>query len=764
MENATWIGVRKGEINAWPAAGCTKAQREELIGKVRVEKRSILFRRTIRLDRPIRSATLRICGLGYYYAFLNGKPADPACVLMPLYSDYSKRVSYDRYDVTPLLHTGENVIAVEVGGGWFCPPEKWWSWRMAWFGNPRLIAALTVTFEDGAVDTVTSDETWRLSYGGVQSSCIYDGEGFDASKEPKGWKTVGFDDSAWQNAAVVEAPAGRLSERLAPPIRVIRILKSVAEHRLDDCRIIYDFGENTAALPCITVKGKQGDSVTLNHAEFVYEDGTLDMRSNNRAACEDVYRLGGEEAETYRPRFTWHGFRYLMLTLSSPDIKILKAEAQVIHSDVKSTGIFSCSRDDLNRMHDVIRRTALSCLIGIPLDCPQRDERLPWLGDVHAADEVYLYNFDMETLYESYLEDIRLGRSPRTGAVQFIAPRPMDDDTSIDWNIAYPILLADCYRRYGNKELLRRHYPALKEHTGHYVSIAKDGLIENSWFGDWFSTDQAPGVPRGDGFATSKEGDNQNPPYCGSLFYYQTLALTAEIAGWLGESEDETYFRSLSEKTRLSLLQTHFNAETGVFGRGGQFSQTYPLALGVIRGADRKKAMTVLLDEIRKKDGHCVMGVMGYRRIFDLLRDEGKPEAAYALLTKEGYPGILDMVGHDRTTLPEWPDGAGGSGCHVMFGSPDAALYRLLGGVTVDFSREVPIEIAPYIPSDLSFVSCEQELKQGTLSFRWEKKGGRIAYRLDVPDAVTVRFRCGQSGKERILACGTHAFCDDDPT
>ncbi len=758
MTNAKWIGLRAGEINAWPASGCTKAQREDLIGKVRVEDRSLLFRKRFYVTKQVRSAELKICGLGYYYSFINEKSPDPSSVLMPVVSDYFKRVSYDRYDVTSFLNQGENVIAAEVGGGWFCPPEKWWSWRMAWFGNPRLIASLKIAYEDGTEETVMTDDTWALSYGGIISSSIYDGEVFDARKEPENWKCTGYDDREWKTAAVIEAPTENLAERTAPPIRVTQRLKPVTVRRFGQNETVYDFGENTAALPCITVKGKSGDSVTLNHAEFVLPDGRLDTRSNNRAACEDLFILRGRGEETYRPHFTWHGFRYLKLTLSDPEIKVLNVETQVIHSDVQTTGAFSCGREDLNRMHDVIRRTALSCLIGMPLDCPQRDERLPWLGDVHAASEAYLYNFDMESLYENFLEDLRIGRDSETGTVQFIAPWPMASDTSIDWNLAYPILLDECYRRYGNMELLRRHYGALKEHTGFYIAKAENGLLANGWFGDWFSTDQMPGIPRGDGFATSQEGDNQNPPYCGSLFYYQTLMLTAQIAERIGEEKDAAFYRATAEAVRRRLLEEYYDAETGVFGRGGQFSQTYPLFLNVLRGADRKKAFLVLLEEIKKKDGHCVMGIMGTRRIFDLLRDEGMPEAAYALLTKEGFPGILDMAGHCRTTLPEWPDGSGGSGCHVMFGCPDAMLYRLLGGITVNFDKEIPVEISPFIPDDLSYVSCEQIIKGEKMSVNWEKEDGQIVFDLTVPKTVKARFVCPVNSQELVLSDGYYHF------
>ena len=754
--NANWIGIRKGEVNYWSENGCSTQELEELKGKVRVENRSLLFRKSFKIDKQIKKATLKICGLGFYYVFVNGSAADDAMILAPLYNDYAKRVFYDTYDVTGFLNQNDNVIAVEVGGGWFCPPEKWWSWRCAWYGTPRMISEIEIEYADGTSESIASDNSWKWTYGGVQSSCVYDGEVFDAREEPKSWKNLSFDDSQWTFAECVEAPKGKLQERVAPPVRITRKLSPVNVKKLDDRRYIYDFGENVAAVPCVTVKGKNGDSFILNHAEFSTEDGLLNMRSNNRADCVDTYYLCGENSETYRPRFTWHGFRYMMITLSSPEIEIIKVESHVLRSDVETIGSFSCSREDLNRVHDVIRRTALSCIIAVPVDCPQRDERLPWLGDVHASSETYFYNFNMEKLYDSFLEDIRISCESKVTA-QIITPRPYVEDTSIDWNVTYPALLVEYYKRYGNIDILRHHYNEIKNHTNHYVNKADNGLIENCWFGDWFSVDQIEGVKRSTGFQTSVEGDNQNPPYNGSLFYYQTLLLSAEIASLLGEKEDAAFWSEQAEITRNSLIDTYFNKETGVFGRGGQFSQTFPLSLGVLRGEDREKAFSALLDAFKAHDGHSVMGVMGVRRIFDLFISEGHPEMAYELLTKEGYPGVLDHTSHNRTTLPEGLDGSG-SGCHIMFGSPDSVLFRFLAGVKVDRSKENVISISPYIPDDLSFVNCEQILPEGKLTANWKKEKDKVSYYIEIPQGLTAVFKKNDNSEEFVLTSGVYKF------
>lgn len=760
FENAIWIGLERCENAPWKGERLKGAEIEGKRGQFQVENGSIVFRKEFVLREKPQSARLAICGLGYYDVYINGKRPDERRVLSPVYSDYFNLVRYDVYSIADLLHTGDNVVAVEVCGGWFSPPEKWWGWRMMWHGNPRMIAELSLTYESGACDKIISDESWRVTHGAVVESCIYDGEKVDFNRIPTNWKEIGFDASEWNYAISAEAPTDNLTESLCPPVRINRVLQPVGVNRLSDTEYVYDFGENGSGLPRVLVKGKKGDVVKLNFSEYINPDGTLDKASENRAINEDVYTLSGDGIDVCHPRFTWHGYRYCMISLSDPEIEIVKAEKCVIHSDLETIGHFECGNDKLNRLHEAYLRTELADLIGIPLDCNQRDERLPWLGDAWVTSELCLYNFDMQSFYASFLEDLRVGRDPQTKKVAQICPRHeyRGRGPSIDWNLAYPFILMRYYERYGSLDLLKAHYEALREHTDSYIKECVDGMIPPSFFGDWFSVDMPNGMERV-GFGPGPEEHRQNPPFAGTMFFCELLRLTAEIALLLGDEKSADHYTAQRELSVKVLRERCYDRDKGIFGSGGQFLLTYALSERIIPEEDRERVFGNLLKALEETDWHMLMGVVGTCKIFDLLIDFGRQDVAYKLLTAEGYPSPLYMIEGGRTTLPEGLDGHG-SGCHCMFASPDTALYRLLGGITVNRRKASAISIRPYCPEGLDYACCSQKLAEGVISSSWKRAGDEIVFEIEIPEGCTADLALanGEKKKETLLKEGRYTF------
>ena len=742
---AKWIGATAGELGRLAEGPKTENQWDEykeriLSGEAADPTRrgSLLFRKDLTLSAPVKSAVLSIAGLGFYRVRINGVSPDEKRVFAPVVSDYARRVKYDDYEVAGLLHAGKNHICVEVGPGWFTGNPKYWGWQQTWYANPRLIAELEIELQDGTRERVATDGTWRIADGNVVFSCIYDGETQDLSIAPKGFFDADFDASALSFAAEVEAPRGYLTRCGAPPVRNTRILKPVSERALSPTETLYDFGENGAAIPRVTVRGKKGDTLTLRHAEFLEDDGTLDPKSENRAECTDRFTLADEDPAVLSPRFTWHGYRYMTVTRSSADIEIGSVESCVIHSDVKRTGFFECGREDLNELHRMYVRTMLACLQGVPVDCPQRDERKGWLGDAYAVSEACMYNFDMRDLYKDWLEDLRAGRHPEKKHIPFIAPTYGDGDTSIDWNLAYPVILLECYERYHDLSLLREHYDALREHTEYYISTAQDGMIPPCWFGDWCTPDRPDGQEQV-AFQAGDDGHRQNPPYAATIFYAQTLRLAARIAELTGHEDDKTRFLEEREKARRALLKKYFDSETGRFGAGGQFLQTFLLAEDLADEKDRPAAIGALMREIEEHGHHPYVGVLGLRRIYDLLFSLDRPKEAYRLLTAEGYPGQLHMLSGGRTTLTECLDFAG-SGAHYMFASPDTVFYKYLGGIRINRTSPVPVTLSPYCPDDLPFVRCSQTLPEGKISVEWRRDRGNIIFDIDIPRGLSARL------------------------
>ena len=741
--NAKWIGRAPGELGRRADEKLTDEQAEALkeralAGEDPTYRGSLLFRRDFTLPFAPCQAVLSVAGLGFYRLTVNGAAPDPARAFAPITSDYERRVKYDDYSVAPLLRQGENCLCAEVGPGWFTGNPKYWGWQQTWYGNPRLLLELTVRGAEGEELRVVTDGGWKLARGTVLSSCIYDGETQDLSLAPPDWDLPGFDAAAWRQASVTGAPGGELTLCAAPPVRVARVLQPAARRELSATETLFDFGENGAGVPYVTVRGAKGDTVTLRHAEFLTPEGLLDTRSENRALCTDTFILADGRPVTLSPRFTWHGYRYMTVSRARAETELLGAESGVVHSDVPVTGSFVCGSEELNELHRAYVRTLLACLQGVPVDCPQRDERKAWLGDAWAASEACLYNFDMRAFYADWLEDLRVCAHPEHKYIPFICPTFGNGSTSIDWNTAYPAILKECCERYGDLALARRHYPALKAHTEYYVSQAKDGLPPPCWFGDWCT----PALPAGQqkvAFCAGGEDHRQNPPFAAALFYAQTLRLTAELAELLGNTEDAAYFRARREETRQALLQKYFDRDTGRFGGGGQFLQTFLLAENLTDKADRPAAKAALLREIKERDHHPYVGVMGLRRIYDVLVSLGKPETAWRVFTARGYPGQLYMLTGGRTTLTECLD-LTGSGDHCMFASPDAFFYKHLCGIRIDRTQSVPVTVSPYSPADLPFARASVLLPEGEVYSAWERAGDTVTFDVRVPEGLPARL------------------------
>ena len=758
FESAKWICASMPEIASWRGRRITDEEEDALFASFPETTGSVVFAGNFELPSDVARAELAICGLGYYDVYVNGKRPDENRVMTPIFSSYYKMTRYDVYDVTALLVNGKNVLCAEVGPGWFSAPRKWCSWRMMWHGSPRLIAELTVTRANGETITLGTDESFVCTDGRVVKSCIYDGEEVDFRLLSADYMMPAFDRSAWKAVLAAEAPSDDLRESIAPPVRITRILTPVSVTKLSDTQFVYDFGENNTALPRIRVRGKSGDTVRLNHAEFAYPDGTLDARSENRADCTDFYTLSGVGEELCHPRFTWHGYRYMMLTLSDPAIEVLSVECCVIHSDVARTGTFTCSDERLNLLHEAFLRTELACLQGLPLDCAQRDERLPWLGDAHVSAELCLYNFDMRALYRSLLTDLRIGVSPSTKLIDFICPKyTYDGATSIDWNIAYPIILHECYQRYADLSLLKENYDTLAVHTAQYMKEAEanDGMIGPCWFGDWFTVDMPEGMEKV-AFACGPDGHRQNPPFAGTMFYIRTLRLTAEIAKLLGYEDDAKRYLDARRTAIDALLARHYNRETAILGSGGQFLCAFALDEHIVPEEDRARVFENLLAAFEETDWHSLMGVVGTRIIYDVFLSFDRADLAWKLLTAEGYPSMLHMIANGQTTLTEGLDG-GGSGCHCMFASPDTALYKIAGGIRINRCDEIPVTVAPYFADSLDSVHCTQTLSEGTVTVDWKRTDGVICLTLEIPVGLQAVLRLS-GADETVLGGGTYTY------
>jgi len=785
FENAEWIAMEDAHNAPWYGK---PFENEDVVNWYddpaysHLEYGSVVFRHSFMLEEQVGQAYLAICGLGFYEVWINGKKPDDRRVLAPIVSDYCRYVRYDTYDITPLLKNGKNLIAVEICGGWYSGRKKFWGWQQIFYGNPRLIVQLDGTYESRKqFSTVTEKQSWKAWHGTVLKSCIYDGEEIDLNRLPDDWITEEYDDNGWKQPVWAEAPPGKLVNDDIPPIRITKSYSPVSSWKLTSNDTVYDFAINGSGVPKLVVTGHKGDQITLHFSEFIFPDGTLNEESCSGGGSlnTDSFILTGKENEICQPRFTWHGYRYCKISCSSPDIKLLSVEKLELHSDIQITGSFLCSNEELNRLHRAYKQTQISCLIGEPLDCNQRGERKGWTGDAAVSAEEAVYNFDMKRLYAAYLQDMRRERHPERKTFGIICPnhKSFFDGTSIDWAIAFPIIMCESYGRYGDIRVLEENWDALCEYVAYYDSLReKDGMlpvrytdkytgtvVSPAWFGDWCTEDYFEGTEKV-AFDCGTEDHRQNPSYLGSVFYAWIMRLTEQIAHVLRKEEIVSYYEDLRKKTIEGIRAKHYDWKNHILGSGGQFLLTIGLAEHIVPEEERDMVFANLLKAFEEKEYHATFGIYGQRLIGEVLRSFGREDILYHIMTQPGYPGFMHMIEKGQTTIAEHlcghDDTVWGSGCHTMFAAADANLHRIFGGITVNRFDTHPVTIAPYHPSGITFAEDNQKLKEGDVSVRWECIDSVMDYRIKIPDGLSAFIKLSYKDADlyKIVKGGTYRF------
>ncbi len=699
--------------------GYFDSQTDSVTKCIEVDERSRLLRKEFTLDKQIKNAWVYVSGLGYYELSINGKRVGDK-VLNPSKTNYREQILYDVYDVTDQLRSGQNAVGIHLGNGWFNPLKKWWSWRMQWFGAKRAIFQLNLEFEDGSVKTFISDKSWKTAPGPVVSSSIYDGEVYDANIEKQGWDQPDYDDSAWENVNIVEAPGGKMISQMMEPIRVVEIIKPISLKNPQPGIYVYDMGQNFTGWARLKVKGKKGNKVVLRYAEDLADNGLIDTTSNNKARALDTYILKGKGTELYEPLFTYHGFRYVQVTGFPGEPNPDNLKGCVVHSDVEPSGNFASSSIEINHLHQSIVWSQKSNLTGNPTDCPQRDERLGWLGDAHVTAEEAMHNFHMPLFYKNWLGGIQADQDKETGDITKISPWPRLEPGTPAWSSGYLLIIWDYYLYYGDVQIIEKHFDSMKHYVDFLHSQATDYILPKDRYGDWVSV--AEGWDRG------------KPELVSTSFFYYDAVIVSKVAKVLGLSDDAQYYAKLAERIKASYNKRFFNPETNQYENGSQMSNAFPLFLNIVPENHKDKVLKNLIYDINvKNQGHLNTGIIGTKYMIEALVNNGRSDIVYQLVKQTTYPSWLDMI-KNRTTLSErW--NLRGSHNHVMFGSIDTWFYKSLAGISIDEAKPgfEKIIIKPFVVKDLSFVNANLNTIRGKVSTRWDYAGGEFRLRVVIP-------------------------------
>ena len=685
--------------------------------------------------KPVRRAVVYYSGLGLSELYLNGAKVGDH-VLSPGLTDYDKRALYVTFDVTRQLSAGKNAIGLILGNGRFYAPR---AARTRNFGFPKAILRLQIEYQDGSTAAVVTGPEWKLSTAGpIRANNEYDGEEYDARREFPGWARAGFDDSSWQAAQVVAAPAGVLAAEMANPLRVVETLHPVSVKLLKPGVWIFDMGQNMVGWCRLHVAGPKGAEVRLRHAETLEPDGSLYVANLRSAKATDVYTLKGGGAEVWEPRFTYHGFRYVELTgwpgVAAPTAAAI--EGRVVHDDMPPSADFSSSSRMLNQIHHNVFWGIRGNYRSIPTDCPQRDERQGWLGDRSQVSRSESYMFDIAAFYTKWEQDI--ADAQRDGSIPDVAPNywPLYND-DITWPSTFLFVPGMIYDQYGDRRLLERFYPAIKKWIEHERGFLKDDLMSQDMYADWCVPPEDPKL-----IHSKDPARITNRTLIATAYYCHLLRLAAHYARMLDQPADAAEFESLAAEVNAAFQKKFFRPATGVYDNATQTSSILPLFFDLVPKENRAALLASLVDNIeRVTHGHVGTGLVGAQYLMRTLTENGRADLAYEIATQPTYPGWGYMVSKGATTIWElWngdtADPAMNSGNHVMqIGDLAVWMYEYLAGIRPDPANPGfrHVLIHPYPAGDLTFVKASHQSLYGKIATSWKRAPGEFTLAVSIP-------------------------------
>ena len=711
---------------------------------------SPMIRKSISLKAMPAQAIAYVSATGIYELTFNGKTGDGR-VLAPEWTDYKKRVQYQAYDVTDLLSSGENVIGAMLADGWFAGmlgPVKWSEYfpkRGAYGLDRKFLFQMKVIYADGSVQTILSDSTWKINRDGpVRSADNFVGETYDARKEIPGWNLNNFDDSAWDNVTVYNDTGLKLVPQINQPVRILETLEARSVTTTKEKYYLFDVGENIAGWCNIQIEGQPGDRVVIRHGEILDENGELYTANLGAAIQTDTVTLGMSGKITYEPRFTYHGFRYVEVRglRSSPEKNILKA--RVIASDQPRTGRFECSNPMLNQLYRNINRSHISNMTGVPTDCPQRDERCGWMGDVYIFAQTAMFNRDMAAFFNKWIIDIMDAQSMR-GTFPDIAPHPFAPEKHFtnapgwaDAAIRLPYLM---YVNYGDKEVIVNNFEAFERYIANIAKnnpdlVWRKGLGLN--YGDWLNgnTLNARGFP--------KTGAKIPSEVFSTIMFYNSVRTLSKMAAATGKSDKADYYSGLAEKIKTAFART-FVDSTGMIQ--GDAQSCYAMALYYdIYPQDMEKIFEKrMIDKFIPYSGRMNTGFHSTLCLMKELVRRGYEKKAFELLETTEFPSWGYSIEQGATSIWERWDGYvkgrgfAGAGMnsfnHYAFGAIGEWMYENIIGIQPDPESPgfVHFILKPRPGGSLIWARGSYESISGTISAGWKKEGNRFEYEFTVP-------------------------------
>ena len=685
------------------------------------------LRKQITLKDNIKRARLYASALGLYDFFINGQPVTED-VFKPDWDDYHIRVQYQTFDVTKLLQKGDNALGAILGCGWYCGHVGLTPGHV--YGNrPALLAQLQVDYDDGSTETFVTDGTWKWGNGPIESSDLLDGESYDARKEMPGWDKVGFDDSKWR-AVGIGSSSATLQSQIGPPIRRFEKTPARTASEPQPGKLTFDLGQNMVGRIRLKVKGEAGTKLTIRYAEMLNPDGTVYTANLRAAKATDYYTLKGGDDETWEPRFTFHGFRYVEISGYPGKLGPEAVTGIVIHSDIPRTGQWECSNSELNQLYHNIVWGQWGNFLSVPTDCPQRDERLGWMGDAQVFIGTAAYNADVASFFAKWLLDVSDAQLPN-GAYTDVSPRVCCGEGTAAWADAGIICPFTIWQVYDDTRIIERQY----ESMGRYIEYLKrhsNNLIRPAeGYGDWLAI----------GADTPKD-------VIATAYFARSVDLMARMAKAIGKDDDAKQYRRLFEEIKDSFNRA-FVSEDGRIK--GDTQTCYLLALGfhLLPEDKQSKAVEYLVDDIKARSMHLSTGFVGVRQLLPVLTKNGHLDIAYALLNQDTFPSWLFSVKQGATTIWErwdgWTPDKGfqdpgmNSFNHYALGSCGQWMYGTIAGIELDPSQPgyKHVLIHPRPGGGLTMCKASYNSLRGPIQTEWHVEGDAFKLKITIPANTT---------------------------
>jgi alpha-L-rhamnosidase len=714
--------------------------------KDRVNANNILpiLRKEFSVKARLKSATAFVSGLGHFELSLNGKKAGDH-FLDAGWTRYDKQALYVTFDIKRLLKQGTNAAGVMLGNGFhYVPPVKGRYRKLkSAFGFPKLIARIRLEYEDGTIEDVVTDRSWKAAPGPIVFSSIYGGEDYNAGLEQAGWNVPGFNDRSWQNAILVPGPP-ELNSQMAEPLKVQEKFEPRSVTRAANGHWVYDLGQNASGIIRLSVKGRKGDTIRIVPAELLNGDGSVNQRPIG-SPYYFQYILKGSGVETWEPRFSYSGFRYLEVEGGVPrgkaasgvkagQTEILLLQGLHTRNSAAATGTFQCSSELFNKTYSLIDWAVKSNMASVLTDCPHR-EKLGWLEQVHLMGPSLQYAYDIANLSRKTLRDMMDSQLP-DGLVPEIAPEYVKFEwggdmfrDSPEWGSSAVLLPWYMYQWYADEEVLHTAYPMMQKYLAYLQTKAKNHILYQG-LGDWY--DLGPRPP----------GVSQLTPngVTGTAIYYYDLVIMSRVATLLGKTADAETYTQLAAGVREAFNLIFFNPVTNQYASGSQTANAMAIYTGLVPDASKQAVLENLVADIRRRNNALTAGDIGYRYVLRVLEQEGRPDVIFDMNSRSDVPGYGYQLAKGATALTEsWAALPTVSNNHLMLGHLMEWFYSGLGGIRLAEGGTAfnHFLVRPEPAGDVRSARTNFNSPYGPIRSEWSLDESRFSLNVEVPANTT---------------------------